>query len=257
MTQVEEIASLVEGYRHWLKDRTVIKSVHRDWVEITTPFLDRHNDQLQIYAKSDGDRIELTDDGNTIRDLELSGCSLDTIKRRAILQTTVNGFGVTLDGSVIKTVASPTNFSFRKHAILQAIISINDMFHLATSNVRSLFKEDVENWMLSNDIRYVPNIQLAGKSGYQHNFDFAIPRSRRASERIIRAITNPNRDSALSFIAAWTETSLQRAEDAKAIAILNDDERAIADTVLEALEQYDITTIPWSKKNENRDLLAA
>ncbi len=54
MTDAGEISQLVEKYRLWLKDRTAIKSVHTDWVEITTPFLDRHNDYIQIYVKGSG-----------------------------------------------------------------------------------------------------------------------------------------------------------------------------------------------------------
>ncbi len=257
MTQVQEISRLVAGYSDWLKDRTAVRSVHADWVEITTPFLDRHNDQLQIYAKSEGDRFILSDDGNTIKDLEMSGCAIDTPKRKQILQTTLNGFGISLDGATLKTKANQSNFSFRKHAILQAILAVNDLFHLASSNVKSLFKEDVEAWLLLNDIRFVPNVQLAGKSGYQHYFDFAIPKSRAASERIVRAISNPSKDTALNFITAWNDTLQQRDEDAKAVAILNDNDKPVAEAVLEALQQYEIRTVRWSERLTSVQLLAA
>ncbi len=257
MTQVQEISRLVDSYRDWVKDRTVVRSVHADWVEITTPFVDRHNDHLQIYVKSEGDKFVLSDDGNTIRDLELSGCTIDTPKRKSILQTTLNGFGISLDGSTLKTFANHGNFSYRKHAILQAILAVNDLFHLASANVRSLFREDVEAWLQMNEIRFVPNVQLAGKSGYQHYFDFAIPRSKNASERIVRAISNPNKDTALNFITAWNDTSQQRADDAKAVAILNDNEKPIGEPVLAALQQYDIRTVRWSERSTGIELLAA
>ena len=45
----EEIQSLLDRYWGWLRDKTTIRQMH-DWVEITTPYLDRHNDRLQIYA---------------------------------------------------------------------------------------------------------------------------------------------------------------------------------------------------------------
>ena len=40
----------------------------------------------------------LTDDGYTIDDLELGGCKLNTPKRQDLLQITLNGFGVQLEG---------------------------------------------------------------------------------------------------------------------------------------------------------------
>ncbi|MGC2601526.1 MAG: DUF1828 domain-containing protein, partial [Rhodomicrobium sp.] len=66
MTDVAEIERLVDRYRSWLKDRTKLKSVHSDWVEITTPFLDRHNDYIQLYVKKENGGYRLTDDGHTI-----------------------------------------------------------------------------------------------------------------------------------------------------------------------------------------------
>ena len=64
--------TLVEAYLAWLRDRISVAEI--DGVcEITTPFLDRHNDQLQIYVEREGDRLRLTDDGYVIGDLQSSG----------------------------------------------------------------------------------------------------------------------------------------------------------------------------------------
>ncbi len=257
MTNVAEIEQLVDAYRNWQKDRTTVQSVHRDWVEITTPFLDRHNDNLQIYAKSSNGGYVLSDDGQTIRDLEMSGCTIDTPKRKAILQTTLNGFGVGIENGVITTFAKTNTFPFRKHAILQAMLAVNDLFYLSSATVRNLFREDVQHWLEMNDVRFVPNIQFAGKSGYQHYFDFAIPKSKTEPERLLRAITNPNKDSALNFINAWTDTSDQREENVLPIAILNDIEKSVPTSVAEALEHYSIKQIPWSRRHESLQLLAA
>jgi len=47
---LEEIRALLDQYSAWLRDKTNLREVN-DWVEITTPYLDRHNDYLQIYAR--------------------------------------------------------------------------------------------------------------------------------------------------------------------------------------------------------------
>jgi hypothetical protein len=44
---------LVTNYVNWLRQRIKIAEVN-DYCEITTPFLDRHNDSLQIYLKKEG-----------------------------------------------------------------------------------------------------------------------------------------------------------------------------------------------------------
>ena len=88
---VAEIEKLLHHYREWLKDKTTLREVNGSWVEITTPYLDRHNDALQIYARRDNAGFVLTDDSYTIRDLEMSGCELNTEKRQELLNLTLNG----------------------------------------------------------------------------------------------------------------------------------------------------------------------
>jgi len=78
---IEEVTTLVECYRSWLKDKTALREINGH-IEITTPFLDRHNDFIQIYARRENDGFLLTDDGYTIDDLSMSGCLLSRRVRR-------------------------------------------------------------------------------------------------------------------------------------------------------------------------------
>lgn len=88
MTQ--DIHKLIDDYWAWLKDKTQLRKVEQ-WVEITTPYLDRHNDYILIYARPRNGGYILTDDGYTIEDLEQTGCKLDTAKRQDLLKMTLNG----------------------------------------------------------------------------------------------------------------------------------------------------------------------
>ena len=88
-----ECDQLIEEYISWLKRGLEVESINGT-CELTTPFLDRHNDHLQIYAQRVGDRIVLSDDGYILADLEGSGLQLSTRKRREVLQTILNGLGV-------------------------------------------------------------------------------------------------------------------------------------------------------------------
>lgn len=102
-----EIDTLIDSYFKWLKENTSSKIINDTWSEITTPYLDRHNDCLQIYAKKEGDKIILSDDGYIIDDLKTCGCYLDSPRRKEILNTTLRGFGVLLDDNqlIVKTLA--------------------------------------------------------------------------------------------------------------------------------------------------------
>lgn len=251
-----EISDLLDEYHAWLREKTTLREVGK-WVEITSPLVDRHNDCLQLYAMVDNGTIQLTDDGWTIQDLEASGCRLDTPKRRDLLEVTLRGFGVQLDGARITATATRENFALRKHSVLQAMLAINDLFALAQPTVESVFLEDVQAWLDANEVRYTERIPFVGQSGYQHLFDFVIPRSKEQPERILKVINAPRRDAAVAVAFSWVDTREARPSGARAYAFLNDAEKTVAASVTEALTAYDIRPVPWSRRQDVRNELAA
>lgn len=251
-----EYRRLIDSYFQWLRDRTALQEVG-EWLEVTTPHLDRHNDHVQIYVKRDGDRVLLTDDGYTLSDLEGSGCNLESAKRQSLLRTTLAGFGVTLSNKRLVIEATPEDFPRKKHNLLQAIIAVNDLFYLASPFVVSLFYEEVLAWLNESDIRFVQNAKFTGKSGFDYLFNFVIPKSKSEPERLVQAITNPNKETATKFITMWFDTKDVRPPDSKAIALLNDSIKPIPSAVNEALERYEILPVPWREREQIRERLAA
>jgi hypothetical protein len=247
---IEEIKSLIKQYIRWLEDKTTIRQID-DWIEITTPFLDRHNDYLQIYARKDNNNYVLTDDSYVIVDLHNSGCTIDGGKRKELLDIVLNGFGVLREEDKLITIATESNFAEKKHSLIQAMLAVDDLFYTAKPLVASIFLEDIIGWFDLNEIRYFSNFNLIGKSGYNHHFNFVIPKSATQPDRLIRAINKPNRDKAEAYIFSWLDTKEARKDDAKAIAILNDTESGVPETVKSALTRYDITPLVWSERQEH------
>lgn len=256
MPQTSEIEELVEGYWKWLRDKTVIKGL-KDWAEITTPYLDRHNDYIQIYMRSSDNGFILTDDGYTLNDLQMSGCPIESPKRKKILETILNGFGVMLTGESIEVQASAENFALRKHNLIQAMLAVNDMFFLSSPTIKSLFFEDVAAWFDEADIRYTPRVKFAGHTGFDHLFDFAIPKTKDQPERIVQAINKPNRNAALILCQAWVDTKETRPNESVAFALLNDSQQTISSSVQEALKSYQIEPVAWRNRERYRTELAA
>ncbi len=252
---IEEVKSLVDQYLNWLKDKTQLRQIN-GWVEITTPFLDRHNDYIQIYAKRENDGYLLTDDGYTITDLEQSGCKLDSKKRQNLLKMTLNGFGVRIRNGELQVHATRENFALRKHNLVQAILAVNDMFYLAVPVVQNLFYEDVVSWLEQLEIRYIRKVKFTGKSGYDHLFDFVIPKSNKQPERILKAINDPNRTTAQVFAFAWIDTKEVRPPNARAYALLNDSQKKVPSAVIDALQRYEVNPILWTKREEVIEELA-
>ncbi len=253
---ISDVQKLLDQYWAWLRDKTTLREVS-DWVEITTPYIDRHNDRLQIYAKRRNGGFVLTDDGYTLGDLEQSGCNIDSPKRQALLKMTLNGFGVQVSEQALEVHASADNFALRKHNLVQAMLAVNDLFYLASPVVASLFYEDVVAWLDLSDIRYTPKVSFTGKSGYPHLFDFVIPRSKAQPERILRAISRPSRDTAQAMAFSWIDTKEVRPPESRAYAVLNDSEHPISESVLDAMRNYDVRPVLWSGREQVRQELAA
>ena len=234
---IDEVQKLLDQYIAWLKDKTALRQI-QDYVEITTPYLDRHNDHLQIYAKRENGGYLLSDDGYVVGDLRLSGCELESRKRKDLLRLTLNGFGVQLDGDALSVHASRDNFALRKHNLVQAMLAVNDLFYLAVPMVASLFLEDVASWLSLHDIRFTPKVKFTGKSGYDHLFDFVIPASKKEPERILQAINRPNRDTAQAIAFGWIDTKDVRPANSRAYAFLNDSDQTPSAAVVDALKSY-------------------
>jgi len=253
---IEEISKLMDQYWTWLRDKTKLREIN-DHIEITTPYLDRHNDRLQIYASKSNGHFVLTDDGYIVQDLQTSGCELKTKKRRALLEMTLNGFGIHLKGDALVVDATPESFAHKKHCLVQAMLAVNDLFYVSSAAVANLFWEDVSDWLTLRDVRFTPRVKFTGKSGYDHLFDFVIPASRRAPERIVQAINRPIRDSAQAVAFGWIDTKAVRAPSSKAYAMLNDSEHEPAPAVFDALSNYGVEPIRWSQRESAVQALAA
>lgn len=252
---IEEVRQLLDRYATWVRDKSVLRDLGDDIVEITTPYLDRHNDYLQLYVRRNNGGFILTDGGETIEDLRSSGCDLDTRKRQDLLNATLNGFGIQREQDVLQVKADQQTFPIRKHNLVQAMLAVNDLFYLAVPVVTSLFLEDVTAWLELNEIRYTPRVKFTGRSGYDHYFDFVVPASRQAPERLLRAVSRPTREIAEALAFSWIDTREVRSPKSRFLAFLNDDERVPSTNVLEALRSYEITPIQWSGREEVRELL--
>ncbi len=244
---------VINDYLKWIRDNTIVKTIDEDEVySISTPFLDRHNDHLDIYLLKKDNSYKLTDNGYTIADLKMSGFEINTPKRESILNTVLSGFGVKLNGNdELYVDATSHNIGQKKHYLIQAILSVNDMFNLSQETVYSLFKEDVELYFKSNEIFYSKDIKITGKSGFDHNIDFIISATRKKPEQLIKTVNIPKKDSVLSCIMAFSDITQIRETVTKNYVIYNDIEREVSKDIISALDNYGIKHIPWSKKEDS------
>lgn len=245
------IQDYINSYADWLKNEITFTKIG-EYYEINTPFLDSDNDYLQFYVKQDGNELFFTDDGFTMNSLEMTGFSL-TQNRKKQLISILNQYGVSLSGKELVLKAPANQFAQRKHAFTQCMIRVSDMYMTSRAKATSYFLDDIQSFFTQNDIFCMENVQFTGKSGFFHNYDFAIQRSRNKPERLCLAINNPTKTSMSNAIFAWEDTRPSRRDDSQLIVFLNDS-NSISKGIEDGFANYNVNTIRWSNRTDSRNL---
>lgn len=246
-----DMRKCIDEYLDWLKNEISFSKVG-EYYEINSPFLDDKNDYLQFYVKQSGNEIYFTDDGYTINELESIGVSIAG-NRKKQLSMILNQYGAKLSGKEIILSAPAKEFPQRKHLYTQCLLKVNDLYLTSRLKSTSYFLDDVKDFFSNNEIYCFPSFQLIGKSGFSHNYDFAIQQSRNMPERLGLAINTPNKTAFTKTMFAWEDTRPVRQANARLLVILND-ENKISKGIEEAFDNYEITTIKWSERTQEKNL---
>lgn len=247
-------------YVDWLKQNIDQYKVNDNTFRMTLPFLDRNNDLIEMYIVDQGDETYLiTDDGATISDLQLGGFDISSSDRRKkILESIISSYGVTKTEDDELIVNCTTNdLPLKKHMLAQCMIKVSDMFYLSRNSVQSVFLDDVQKFFDLNDVRYVDNICLTGKSKLTTHYDFAIARSKKSAERLIKVVNNMDLNAARNVIFAWNDTKDMRQQEAKLYTFIQNTDKKVSDDALGALREYGIKIALWTEKDRYIEELTA
>lgn len=251
---MNEWEQIINEYLKWIKDNTTLKTVSAEnTINVVTPFLDRHNDHINLYVKKLGNNYFLTDDGYTLNDLIMTGFELNTDKRKLIFNTILRGFGVKVNENDELYVESTMNeIGQKKHSLIQAIIAVNDLHALSAENVQVLFKEDIELFFITNNIFHVKDVKLTGKSGFDHNIDFVISATKDKPEKIIKTINILKKDNVIQALFSLNDVrEFREANEPKGVVpyvIFNDSNKEPSTDDLRAFQNYNVGNLAWSKK---------
>lgn len=241
----------INMYMSWLNENIEQHKIKDDIFRITLPFMDRNNDFIDIYIIDNKNQsYTLTDDGATLNDLQISGFEIKGQKRNDIFHSVISSYGVSLsDNNELIINCSYNDLPLKKHMLAQCMIKVSDMFFLSKNNVQSIFLEDVQLYLDNNNIRYMDNISIVGKSKLISHYDFGIAKSNEASERFIKVINNFDINAARNIIFSWNDIKEERHHDTQLYAFIYDTDKKISSDALDALREYDIKPALWSNKN--------
>jgi hypothetical protein len=249
-----DIQKMTDNYTVWLR-KEITTAVFGEYIELTTPYLDRFNDYLQMYAKYNPDgTISLTDDGYIIGSLISSGMKFkkgsNSLK---LLQKIAAKYSVSIVDEDITTIATPNDFPQKKHMMVQAMLAIDDLYIVSPDPVKNYLLEDIETYFVANDIFYSTDFSLLGKSGTIYTYDFHLQRTKEKPERFCKGFNKLNMSKRDLTLFNWMDTQEKRGVSSELIVIYND-ENTVSDDVLTGFLNYRIKTVPFSHRQEKNYL---
>lgn len=255
-------ATLENSYYKWLKEDLTFTDVEKDFVAISTPFVDSDFDNINLYAEINGDNITVTDLGYTLFNLDATGVAVDRKARTRykIFSDIISAFGVSDNNGRLEIETSLDRFPVAKNRLLQAVMRINDITYLATNNVKTAFNDVVSEYLDANEILYTEDIEIPGAAGVSSFFDFAIP-NRADGERLVKTVARPNDlNQAKAFNFDAQSVSVSRPE-AKFVYLIDNVSRSVKiqdnifDTVQANVDEGITMVLPYSSVLENNNLL--
>jgi len=245
-----DIQKMINDYTAWLRAE-ITTAAFGEYTELTTPYLDRFNDYMQIYVKQNTDgTIALTDDGYIIGSLISSGMTFKKgSNRQKMLDRIATNYGVSINGEDITTTATANNFPQKKHMMVQAMLAVDDLYVVSAEGVKDLFLEDVETYFNANEIYFSKDFSLVGKTGTIYTYDFHLQRTKEKPERFCRGINKLNLSKRDLTLFNWMDTQEKRGDLSELIVLYNDN-NAVSDDVLVGFHNYGIKTVPFSNRQE-------
>lgn len=250
----------VNEYYEWLKQRTFVQQDDvTGWSVISTPFVGMFNDTIDIFVKQQPDgKVVLSDDGNTLANLELVGVSFKTSAGRKDILDRIKlnyGVAVTRDAEITKTVEK-ADFVQAKHDMLRAMLELSDMVNLSTHRVNSLFRDDVKNLFHQQKLNVTPGFIVSGRSGIRFTFDYLVAKPE--TEIVIQTFNHLDRPNLATFLFGVDEVKAVREQISEKlfqpVALVNDEDIKVRGEFLEALRNRNIEYMMWSERG-NADFL--
>lgn len=248
----------IKMYYDWLREKTAIRTdASSGWTMISTPFVGMFNDYIEIFAKLENGKMILSDDGQTLSNLELAGAQVNrSPKRKEYLDTILLNYGVTNKDNELQVCGKEKEFCPKKHNLLSAIIEISDMAMLSSNSVSSLFKEDVRAFLDERKIIYTPQFIAKGATGIEFSFDFQI--AGRDKEIVIKSFNSMNKINVPNFLFSWDDVKPLRekisGKQLKSLAIVNNIGKDLKQEFIDALKSKDAEIILWDERYQPTSL---
>ncbi|WP_165849924.1 DUF1828 domain-containing protein [Listeria kieliensis] len=232
----------------------------QDFIKIETPFVDPSNDYINLFLEQKSAHYILSDDGYAVDELDSMGVDIfKQGKRRDFFNKTLRTFGVSFDSKTYELFVKFDNISSypaKQHMLIQCIIRINDMLLTTRNRITNFFSEDLQEFLLDNELSITPNAQFIGKTGNTLSFDFSIGMTKNSNQKLIKAVANPRSEAYMEPLFSFIDLDDSSRKIDK-IIIADDEANKVSKIFANSITNFssneaspaNVKLYLWSKRN--------
>lgn len=241
---------LLDSYYNWLIKGYTVNKLDDNTSEIVTPFLDSINDNIYIYVtKLSNGKIQLTDDGYTLNNLELMGVEL-TSTRNKIIDSIRKLYNIDLIQDQLSIVGNEADFPIMKFNLISAINRIDSLSLTKRDNITSIFRDEVVSYFKEHDFGGVSDHPLHGASGLSYKIPYVIPNQNDRPYRIFETTSELSKNIMMQQAYEYTDIQKTGFTDSIEFFLIHKKSSSISSDVKNIAKDAEINILPWENKNE-------
>lgn len=225
------------------------------YTRIRTPFLYPDGDVVDLFLKEGSSELILSDLGETLRWLRMqTPTQRKSKKQRQLVNDVVQTTGVELfRGEILTRVNNIEQLGEASIRLSQATIRVADIWFTLRNQSFESIADEVEEFLVSENVKYERNVKLLGRSTRQWTIDFQTFTPRRSS--LVSVLSTGSRGATRQLtnnvVAAWVDLSQYQAMNPpyRFISLFDDTVDIWDEDDFRLIEGYS-EIVRWSDPNE-------
>ena len=231
-----------------------------DYLRIRTPYLYPDGDNIDLFCKSKGDTITVTDLGETTGWLRMQSLSLRrSPKQNRLIADVLTTHGVELyRGMLLARCRPDEQLAAVVSRVAQASLRVSDLWFTLRIRAVESITDEVADYLTECDLPFVRSEKLSGRSGRGWTVDFHIRTHERSS--LVYVLSTANRSAANrvteQIVAAWYDLHHFAAgpEALHFVSLFDDTSDVWTSDNFRLMEQLS-TVSYWSRPDEFKNVL--
>ena len=145
-------------------------------MRVVTPYLYPDHDQIELFVRERGNKVVVSDLGETLRHLETLGLEVISNQKRWFqMQHIVTGLRVQVQDSIILKESSKEDVGETIFDVLAACKAVADLIYSTRAYEPATFEDEVAEYLEEGNLELERRVKIVGESGTKYTVSLQVP----------------------------------------------------------------------------------